>query len=85
MPEQPTQYALLYERMSVATKRMEMVVAHYTSDDRDFGPFEYIDLPRKEAAAKMVAEGLTDLGTSGPQSILLRKDNNTQEDNDENR
>ena len=72
---EPQQYALLYERLSIVTKRMETVVAHYTSDDRDFGPFEYIDLPRNEAAKQMVAQGWTDLGTGGPQSILLRKDN----------
>ena len=39
----PQQYALLHERLSLKTHQMETVVAHYTSDDRDFDPFEYID------------------------------------------
>ena len=74
MPELQ-QYALLYERLSIITKRMETVVAHYGKDGTmTVERFEYIDLPRNEAAKQMIAQGWTDLGTGGPQSILLRKD-----------
>lgn len=72
---EPTQYALLYERMGLTTHRVETVVGYYTGEDRNFKQFEYIDLPYIETAKQMVAQGWTDLGTGGPQSILLRKDN----------
>ena len=58
----------------MAAHEQETVVAHYTSEDRNYGPFEYIPLPLLEAVARMKANGWTDLGTGGPQSILLKRE-----------
>jgi hypothetical protein len=69
-----TKYALLYQRLNVTTLEQETVVAHYTSEDRNYGPFEYIALPLLEAVAQMVSQGWQDLGTGGPQSVAMRYD-----------
>lgn len=68
-----TKYALMYDRLNAAHEQ-ETVVAHYTSEDRNYGPFEYIPLPLLEAVEQMKARGWTNLGSPGPQSILLKRE-----------
>lgn len=68
-----TNYVLLHERLNIQTMAQETVVAHYTSDNRDFGPFEYINAPLLAAVARMAAKGWTDLGTGGPSSVVMKE------------
>lgn len=68
-----TNYVLLHERLNIQSHAQETVVAHYTSDNRDFGPFEYIDAPLSDAVAQMKAKGWTDLHTGGPSSVVMKE------------
>jgi hypothetical protein len=68
-----TNYVLLHERLNIATHEQETVIAHYTSDNRDFGPFEYIDAPLSEAVAQMAANGWMDLHTGGPSPVVMKE------------
>ncbi len=67
-------YALLYERLNVATHAPETVVAHYVEGTRNVERHEYIQAPRGEAEQTVIAQGWRYASTAGPQSILLKRE-----------
>ena len=67
-----TKYALLYERLNVATHAPETVVTHYVEGTRTAERHEYIQAPRGEAEQTMIEECCRYRNTPGPQSILMQ-------------
>ena len=66
-------YALLYQRLDVKGLEQETVVAYYTDECREFGPFHYINSPLEGACIAKTSSGWQYVAPGGPNSIVLKR------------
>lgn len=69
-----TRYALLYQRLDVATRKQETVVAYYAEGARTTERHEYIQAPRGAAEQTMIERGWRYTKSAGPGSILMQRE-----------
>ena len=67
-------YALLYQRLNVATLEQETVVEYYAEGMLTAEQHETIAAPRDKAERTMIMRGWRYASTAGPQSILLKRE-----------